>query len=760
MGDYTHQGWMGAVMKAIFGIVLAFVLGWVLNSLFLGVLTFAILAFLPMDNEEEEYQANGILFAFVMFILLILAFSPEIPFLSSYHEFGVQGLGIDLGIKIGLVHYISLGVLILFCILKGVFMAPKGLKKLRINVAEDAFSNMLLLITIIALLIWNIILFQPWNWNFTAILFSGIWVLTFFNGVFGGIEIKQTFGVVIIMISFLIYTFGVGSDVVGSAAFGQWWAPVKDFGKQTLGPLKDAVEDMFKSFKEAIKLLTCPTCAAKEILQGVYTNPTGKGKTGSFGVEFEELSVPESKLTLGRPFSVNLGIKNQGAKDAQNVVLTLSLPGTPGYELPLEKANQNPVTEKKFNEIVQEDAKQFVAVGTLDCESIKKTDLVKKSSFLRKTLIETGQEFESQLSTDIKAEASYSYSSDSELTLEFISKAERERLLKEKKLERRKEKSKITTSPVAVSLFVDIDQPIEEGTRFYLGVEVKAQEKDGYAKGVEAVINLPDEFVPSGTPRRTFVENIINKATGDIQKGPRETSTATKIGEFVTATGGKIVKENPKADLFPADIEGKSQIRLSIPELPEGESTRVFFDFAEDTIRLPSPTKTVAITAQTKFDFVKQRSASVSFAFGGYCCPDIEGACYAGTRCDYNAKEKLGVCIADKAEGVGGVIEAEKLPPKGSVDYCEKKAQLSRGVARCAESAGQCTSSSTKKPDTNLCANSAEDGQKLKCEGVSVSIYGTSQNQDACCKVQVNGDVDKLDCAKGHLKWLQDATAS
>lgn len=740
MGKYTSPGWAKAYTQLGFAIALAFAVGYFLNSPFLGFLTLAVLAYYPIDDEDSEAQINGVVFAGIMFILLLWAFgffkTLNLSLLS-----GAEGLGIELGIQTGYVHVIALMVFMGVTVFKGISIVAGG--KQSKNADTQIFDAGFVIFMFVVFVI-NIIVFEPWNWNFSAIIFAAIWLFTFLNGIFGGKEMKQTFGVVIIVIAFLIYTFGIGSDQVGAAAFGNWWPPVKEFGKQVFDPIKDAALTMYKSFKDSMQLLLCPTCVARDVLQGVYANPTGKGKVGAFGVEFEDLSVPDGSIALARPFNINLGIKNVGAKEAKDVKVRLRIGGEnvnsfrtgTDFDKPT-KDNPNPPLHKISFPLPQEDAKQLPVNGQITCVNLPNLrDVVQPIGNLETIgrKIASGVEYVSTIGTDktsqsasdykfntsfvnIRAEAEYKYSIDSQLQLEFISKTERERLLKEKTLERKKVRSQMTTSPVALSLFVDIDQPIEEKTNFFLGVEATAQEPDGEASGVVVEIKLPKDFV------------------GDISKAGDSAGGGFGITGAIKKPSAP--KDQERLDWYEIDL-GKNTLKWHVAgnlrqENNINQTKRLFLDFPQGRIDLKGiPTKNFVVTAKADdFTFTKWKETTVSYSFGGYCCKElkIDGQCRTGTHCE-KTTEELGNCVVDGQGSTSILTEDQTLP--GGKFYCKSGLRTA-----CLLGMGGC--------EGGVCSQTGKD---INDEKVCKSIEGVSVN--VCC----NKNGDDASCGRTFNNWL------
>ena len=740
MGNYTTVGLPKAIVKSVFGLLLALGIYSVLNSLFLGFLAAAVLCFIPLPDQKAERKWNLAIFGVLMYIILMAAFS---------------GLGLDIGVKVpGYIAAVFLAVLVFFSALRGFEFVPKIGKAIVVYAfPRKSWLKLILNLIVISSFVGLILSLSPWNWNLSTITFVAVWFVAFFAGTFGDLETRQTIGVIMIIISFLLYTFGVGSDAVGSAAFGQWWPPVKEFGKQIFDPLKDTVTTMYKSFKDSMQLLLCPTCVARDVLAGIYNNPTGKGKTGAFGLEFEEFGVPDGVVELGRPFSVNLALKNQGAQDASATELKVFIGGANMKDFePVSDQNKSPWIQVandylyKFtptSKIPQEDVKQITLVGDLTCTNLAKTSVVNPVSALEKIgrAVTPADPLDYKVNAThmpVRAEATYRYSSESQLSLEFISKAERERLLKEKKLERKKQRSTSTTSPILLSMSVDIDQPIEEETRFYLGVEARAQEKDGETVGETTIeINLPEEFVKATNANKKITFTGASNKEGSSQDWyVFEKEKAKVVWHIMTP------------------LEGNQNVN--------GSTKKLFIDVPSEIVKLGStPTKTFAITAKADFTFKKTTEKLVKFEFGGFCCANkkIQGQCAGNVECKaLDDKDKTGDALGTCTGGEVSTIKLEKRPPKGSTNYCEKKAQPSGELEKCGKFAGECTLSSS--PANSLCANPVGSGETLRCSQVSVTIGETPQNKNVCCNVKADGSVDTMDCAIGYLKWLGDPTAS
>ncbi len=751
MGRYTTVGLINAWIRAVFGILIGVSIYFLLNSIFLGVMAMAILFFLPIGNERLEQRINSGWFAFVMYLLLLFAF----------YDGGVLGLGIDLGagtastVSTGIIAGV-LGVLVLALFLYSLFgHAKRSWMKRTFVPSSNRGKNIAATITIIIFIIF-ILFSAPWNWSFSAIIFVTIWFVAILSGMLGGIEAKQTVGIILLIISFFIYTFGVGSDQVGAAAFGDtWWPSVKDFGKQTLEPIVDSFKNMFKSFKEAIDMLTCPTCAARDIVDSIYANPASGGKVGSFGLEFEELTVPDGKLNLGRPFSVTMSLKNQGAKDAENVNLDLLVSKT-DYEKGgwiLEDDDKKAFEDsKKLGDLPVEDANQFVVVGELTCDGLKKTGIA-ESSTLKKIAegvegaTDTVKDFDYSKSigsyetknyiVPVKGVANYNYKMDSQLSVEFISTKERERLVKEKKLERKKVKGTMTTSPLAVSLSMDMDQPVIEGTRFYVGLGVKLQEKSAASGPVKIKVRFPKGWVKSltkvtGAKCEKEMKNCGKTADITVEGGWNSVNDENTMKAFYS----HIVSENKDAfvgfgkelAIYKKVIEdGKETdvIELIVYKITE-DAYQIFFDFPTHVTALNGkPTETFVMTAESEFSAIKWREVSAKFEFGGFCCKGISGACLKNQECNAESDEAPGNCVAT-SQPVSDIVKF------GEIGYCKGMTEQNRNVAVCGYGYGEC--------ENNYCIEKdPSDNINLKCRPLDVNGVTVK----VCCK---DVDSNEADC--------------
>ncbi len=554
---YTAQEFIRAWSRSIFGVIIGIMFWWIFDSLFLGFLTIAFFFFIPSQNSDSERRANRILFGGLMVILLFLAFSGS-------------GLGLDI--------------------------LPAGVES-------------------------NLNYLAPWTWSGSAIIFLGIWIISFLSGVLGGIQARQGVGIAMIIISFLMFTFGVGSNQVGSAAFGDWWPQVKSWSSNVFGPIKASLSNAWSSLQKAWGLFTDPFGAARDIIDGIYKNPTGKGKVGSYGVEIEELSISDSKLLLGKPFSISLNLKNQGATQADNLELNLYIDNTSGSVFGVSGL---PLIYPKLE---QEEIQPETFIGNVLCSAVRSRNL--KLDYI----------------IPIRAELDYQYSMQSSLNVEVISSEEWDRLIKAGKLPKKKVKSEMTSSPVSLVISLDMDQPIKENTRFFIGVEAKNKESDGIAENVVVEIDMPDEFVFT-------------------QQG-------------ITYVGDK-----------PPQITQTGEIIWTIDRLDE-EGERIFIDFtAGPGVSIDVAERTFTIDASADFDFKKWKEISKKFEFGGFCCTDVSGVCPANEQCvALPGGQDLGRCTAGGSTGQTTYLDLKGLP-----GFCQ--AQIDETSTLCDIGQGGCDTNS------------------------------------------------------------------
>jgi hypothetical protein len=188
-------------------------------------------------------------------------------------------------------------------------------------------------------------LLEPWEWNSSAIIFMAIWVISFISAIGSSVEDRQGIGVIMILIAFVIFASGPGTQEVGSAFFGQWWPMVHEFGFETLGPIGEALDQLTGTLKSGWELLTCPVCFAQNMMNGTYSIDPYSGLAGAYGVEVG--SFRTTPMYVNSPFDVIVKLENKGAYKAEGVEITLAS----GEDAPQRAFMIRAEIEEKMSEI-------------------------------------------------------------------------------------------------------------------------------------------------------------------------------------------------------------------------------------------------------------------------------------------------------------------------------------------------------------------------------------------------------------------------
>ena len=485
---YTRDNYIRAWVRSVFGLMVAIMLLFIFNSAFLSLLTFIFLFFIPVQSSRTERVTNLIIFGLGMLIILFFAF--------GFGSFDI-GLGLDLGIKTSFMHILFGGLLVLSILAKGwvSIQQTRGSPTTTVVVVTGSTNTMSTLFSVIILVLFiaNVFVFAPWQWNVGAIIFMGVWMVSFLVGIFSDPQTRQPLGVLLIIISFVIFTLGIGSNIVGETAFGQWWPTMKDFGDNTIVPIVGALEGFVDTMKEGFRLISCPACVVQDIASGRFGRDSTTGLSGAYGVEF----VSSPKITPVFPYmdySITSQIKNEGSSDAKNVVVKL-LAGTKTPQeamdvwsastylnfinpdkLSLEELGFDSTTENiSLLSKQQAISFDFSTNKQLSCETVNKYKLESKS-------------------IPLLVELQYDYSVTSTLPVEVFSKNKWDEEVRKGKVAAQKKPAELSNSPVKLNLDVG-DQPRIEGTHLILSVQLERAKKDlGIKKATKIVLHYPQDL--------------------------------------------------------------------------------------------------------------------------------------------------------------------------------------------------------------------------------------------------------------------------
>jgi hypothetical protein len=451
-----------AWIRSVFGVIVAYLLISVYDSMLMAALAFAFLFFLPLPDEKDERAINGIVFTVLMIFILFFSFINST----------VWGLGLDFNFTISGAAWFGNAVLLILFVAALVAGALPRWNETSGFIKYIGFFGILV---IGAVLLFTL---QVWTWNAATMIFIILWMIGYFTGSTGDVFARQEIGVIIIVASFVIFSMGVGTQSVGTSFFGQWWPSVYNFGQGVIGPLQGTIGQIGQTFGTGIEMLINPMAFAQRIMNGTYAKDPTTGLSGAYGIEVEEF-----RLTPVYPYqsySAVIKLSNKGAFD------------TVGYNLALvkgEKATQSLdiIKDLGFSTRHKNDTTSFPKLDVrqvfLDSKGITCKDM--NDEKLRKVAVPLGVRLD------------YDYEIHSTMEMEFISQAEWSRIVKEegRSLVEAKKPTTLTNAPVQLNIDT-LGQPIREGTQFFVGLQLVPAQSGGKVKRTWKVyMDVPSEFI-------------------------------------------------------------------------------------------------------------------------------------------------------------------------------------------------------------------------------------------------------------------------
>ncbi len=550
---YAFHEYVKAWAKSALGLMIAILIGTLFSSVFIGFLTFAFLCFVPIQNDSTEKIINRSFFGLLMLVLLFWAF-------------GFGGFPMGLGLELGISWTQILPSIALFLGLIG------------FGIAAGITRKGLFVLIAFACFVGVIFIGQPWTWNASAIIFIGVWLVSLAIGVSADPQSKAAAGVLIIILAFVLFAGGIGTQEVGTAFFGQWWPTVYNLWSGISEPLFNAFTPLIGTIGNAWMLMSNPIGYATQLMNGSYaSNPLGQ--TGVHGADI--ISFDVSRAYVNQPFMISAVIKNNGASKATELSAKLSIDQE---RLGIYKGATDIKGLSSIDKIGITTASQPVGSGALEKASM--AQIVFQSS--------TGVNCDLVNSYDIrkkviplKLETTYKYSSDSHVSIEFIKQSEWDRLTNENKLNLKDVQSEYSSAPVKFPIgTAGLKQPIIAGFQeFNIGLRLDAEATNSKIKKVTKVeLDYPADFKIKG---KCTPEGAVNEAEG------------------------KVVWDNL-----------------------QGEGTKILFcnfeKLANDEIG-NSATKTYEITAHAEYEFSNWKTADLALEFGGVCCSKED--CISGQVC-------------------------------------------------------------------------------------------------------------------------------
>jgi hypothetical protein len=394
-------------------------------------------------------------------------------------------------------------------------------------------------------------------------LIGGIWLFIIALGIFTPPEMKPGTGLAVLAIAGPIGTIEIAKiGEIGKSAFGPWWPQVYQFGSSVFGPIGTAFSQLQQTLGQGWLLLTNPVGYAQQMMSGVYATDPLSGLAGAYGVEIQKFEI--SPIYPGQPFFVTISFKNMGAFDGKNVNVYLD---TATKNLTIEDFNFD-TNQDYIENLMRQDSRQTLFTGNLSCAKINEKGMRK-------------------IPLKFNVSLSYDYSIDSELSLEFLSSSEWDRLVSAGQLvTQQKKPATLTNAPVKLNIDSP-QQPIREGSPFFIGLAL-VPARDGKIYSVESIeLSIPSAFkLKSCTPSS---ENYIWK---NLQQ--------------------------------PYVIYCQFEPLTGTTEAP-----------------LP-PTQTFLIKASANYRFQTTKDATATIEFGGGCCSDAE--CPKDYRCE-GATDRVGNCV-------------------------------------------------------------------------------------------------------------------
>ena len=486
------------------------------------------------------------------------------------------------------------------------------------------------------------------TWGLTGAFkstFLYFWLVTTIAGFFSPVQSRPAIGFIMLSVATMIYATGTdsGAQDVGSALLGPWFGKAFASITEIMAPVTDAFNQLGNTFGNAFQMIINPVGFAQGIMTGTYTQDTQTGLIGAYGLEVGNFHA--TPIYIGQPYSIIIPITNKGSADAERITVTL-LAGTgvnlgKGREtvknLPKERIGYwNPMMtsfamlstlgiagdlttiERKAMNIGDLGLTNFDTKMTQKCE-IKKC--VQDLGTRTLTKLDSEQVFfaSNQYGIDCPAVVnyelltqkaskflpfsaiiSYDYDVESSLEIEAISQDEWSRLAQEGMLfPGTKKSSSMKNSPAMLNIDT-LEQPIREGTPFYIAFNLTpAIPGKSWIQNASVQLELPpilsERLIQCTTKPGT---EIIDLETGTKTNAPDGTWVWNTRTEAQIKQGGEI------PGTFPTMSHAIYCYFQGIPVL-EGK-----------------PSDTYYIRAYSKFRFYDVTTKAFALEFGGLRCCD------------------------------------------------------------------------------------------------------------------------------------------
>ena len=668
---YTTNELIKAGGKAFFGLIIAITIISVFDSWTLGIVAAAALVFIPFPNEDTEKIINLVLLGLLLAFILFSGFG--------------SGLGLDLGVNVTF-----FWTLLIFAV------------EIAISIEYKGWSKWLYTVPLV-IAIGSLYALQPWNWTLSATIFIAVWVVMLLGGsstiLSGNPSSKAGIGMVFFVVVFFIFASGVGTQEVGSAFFGEWWPTVYQTGSQIFGPLGDAWSQLTGGLGTGLQLITNPMAFAQQIMNGTYGRDTTTGLAGAYGVEIERFT--STPVYIGQPYSLSMMVKNKGAFEAESVTANISLGEKPPKGITMDKLGF--VSKDGEQQCNEKECTLNLVEGS---EKMAKLDLRQvffQSSGFSCPVVE---EYDvKERFVPIKGYVQYDYEVESQLPIEFMSKSEWDRRVREGKLVTQSKKpSTITNAPVKLSIDT-LEQPIREGNKFYAGILLGSAKKNGkIIPPVTVDAEIPEGFRFAGNG----VKDSCSPNTG-VKKDGTNIYTWTFTGEPYLVLCQFKAMEN-----------------------------------------MGEPTRTFLVKANASYTFSETKDLVTKLEFGGVACCEKDGDCPTGETCENNECTTMKEGVWEDPRGKEGFCSDWKSTMYNSLNTNQKAIYKEK----CQLGWGGCSSDSDCDADSLSRA-----GASIKSTGYCRKMGFTSAK--ICCPQAENpSDKDSVDanCETGYNSFMADQT--
>lgn len=642
-------------VKVCFAVLLGVSFVIVFESWFLAIMTWTFLFFFPSQDKELETSASSGIFHFGMALVLFMAF-------MSSSTFGL-GLEIDLSSTLiggeGFAEFAGTGLgtvlvfaLLICIILRGVLSFPK-----KGGSGEPRSFLWMIDALVYILIVGLLIILEVWTWNTASIIFIGIWIMAFISGSAGDQDSRQTIGVILIIASFVIFSMGVGTQLVGGAFFGQWFPSVYQGITAVTTPFAEIFAGFGEGFQNAFLLITNPTGYAQSIINGSYQKDPQTGLSGALGVELTELRL--TPLYAQQPYQAVVKLQNKGSFDAKNVKLTLKFgdkppPGSTFDVLGFASEDTNKDNKLDHMDVVCSGEGCVQWVDKDKDNELEKIDL--RQLFFKSSGVSCGSVVSHNLRErflPLKARVEYNYKIDSAIELEFISAEEWDRLVKAGKVNIQiKKPAQLKNAPVRLNIDT-LQQPIREGTDHFIGINLVSSKPKGKVSNGSIALEFPKEILPAGTD--------LSKISCYPTDKKKKIEVNAKTGSVVFTWAAEDLREN-------------YLIYCTIPA----------FDFSGG-----GPSQTFLIKASANYSFTEEKAfLPGKLEFGGVrCCKNSSSDCIAGQACFNNV---CGALTEEQKKELAKKTTEDLTKETTKLDYSNKYNNLLKKVQD-AENANQKT---------------------------------------------------------------------